>query len=162
MTLAATDFINLEHRFGAQNYKPLDVVLSRGEGVYVWDVDGHRYLDCLSAYSAINHGHCHPKILAALTEQAARLTLTSRAFRNDQLPLLYEELARLTQSHKILPMNSGAEAVETAIKAVRKWGYEVKGVPEGKAEIIICADNFHGRTIGIVGFSTDPDAFTGY
>jgi len=162
MTLAATDFINLEHRFGAQNYKPLDVVLSRGEGVYVWDVDGHRYLDCLSAYSAINHGHCHPKILAALTEQAARLTLTSRAFRNDQLPLLYEELARLTQSHKILPMNSGAEAVETAIKAVRKWGYEVKGVPEGKAEIIVCANNFHGRTLAVISFSTDPDARQGF
>jgi len=162
MTLAATDFINLEHRFGAQNYKPLDVVLSRGEGVYVWDVDGHRYLDCLSAYSAVNHGHCHPKILAALTEQAARLTLTSRAFRNDQLPLLYEELARLTQSHKILPMNSGAEAVETAIKAVRKWGYEVKGVPEGKAEIIVCANNFHGRTLAVISFSTDPDARQGF
>jgi len=162
MTLAATDFINLEHRFGAQNYKPLDVVLSRGEGVYVWDVDGHRYLDCLSAYSAINHGHCHPKILAALTEQAARLTLTSRAFRNDQLPLLYEELARLTQSHKILPMNSGAEAVETAIKAVRKWGYEVKGVPEGKAEIIVCANNFHGRTLAVISFSTDGDARQGF
>ena len=162
MTLAATDFISLEHRFGAHNYKPLDVVLSRGEGVYVWDVDGYRYLDCLSAYSAVNHGHCHPKILAALTEQAARLTLTSRAFRNDQLPLLYEELARLTQSHKILPMNSGAEAVETAIKAVRKWGYEVKGVPEGKAEIIVCANNFHGRTLAVISFSTDPDARQGF
>ncbi|SDR47819.1 ornithine--oxo-acid transaminase [Rhizobiales bacterium GAS191] len=162
MTLAATDLISLEHRFGAQNYKPLDVVLTRGQGVWVWDVDGRRYLDCLSAYSAVNQGHCHPKILAALTEQAARITLTSRAFRNDQLPLLYEDLARLTQSHKILPMNSGAEAVETAIKAVRKWGYEVKGVPEDQAEIIVCADNFHGRTLAVISFSTDPDAREGF
>jgi ornithine--oxo-acid transaminase len=138
------------------------VVLTRGEGVYVWDTDGNRYLDCLSAYSAVNQGHCHPKILAAMVEQAGRLTLTSRAFRNDQLAYLYEELAALTGSHKILPMNSGAEAVETAIKAVRKWGYEVKGVPEGKAEIIVCADNFHGRTLSIVSFSTDPDARTGF
>src|SRR5579871_1589033 len=119
MTLAATDFISLEHRFGAHNYKPLDVVLSRGEGVYVWDVDGRRYLDCLSAYSAVNHGHCHPKILAALTEQAARLTLTSRAFRNDQLPLFYEELCALTRSHSVLPMNTGVEAVESALKVTR-------------------------------------------
>ncbi|RUM24966.1 ornithine--oxo-acid transaminase [Rhizobium vallis] len=154
--------IATEQRLGAHNYKPLDVVLTRGEGVYVWDTDGNRYLDCLSAYSAVNQGHCHPKILAAMVEQAGRLTLTSRAFRNDQLAYLYEELAALTGSHKILPMNSGAEAVETAIKAVRKWGYEVKGVPEGKAEIIVCADNFHGRTLSIVSFSTDPDARTGF
>ncbi|MFS8147302.1 ornithine--oxo-acid aminotransferase [Rhizobium sp. R635] len=154
--------IATEQRLGAHNYKPLDVVLTRGEGVYVWDTDGNRYLDCLSAYSAVNQGHCHPKILAAMVEQAGRLTLTSRAFRNDQLAHLYEELAALTGSHKILPMNSGAEAVETAIKAVRKWGYEVKGVPEGKAEIIVCADNFHGRTLSIVSFSTDPDARTGF
>ncbi len=151
-----------EQRLGANNYKPLDVVLTRGEGVYVWDTDGNRYLDCLSAYSAVNQGHCHPKILAAMVEQAGRLTLTSRAFRNDQLAYLYEELAALTGSHKILPMNSGAEAVETAIKAVRKWGYEVKGVPEGKAEIIVCADNFHGRTLSIISFSTDPDARIGF
>ncbi|MGO7151767.1 ornithine--oxo-acid transaminase [Rhizobium leguminosarum] len=150
--------IATEQRLGAHNYKPLDVVLTRGEGVYVWDTDGNRYLDCLSAYSAVNQGHCHPKILAAMVEQAGRLTLTSRAFRNDQLAYLYEELAALTGSHKILPMNSGAEAVETAIKAVRKWGYEVKGVPEGKAEIIVCADNFHGRTLSIISFSTDPEA----
>ncbi|MET0748207.1 MAG: ornithine--oxo-acid transaminase, partial [Rhizobium sp.] len=141
---------------------PLDVVLTRGEGVYVWDADGNRYLDCLSAYSAVNQGHCHPKILAAMTEQAAKLTLTSRAFRNDQLAYLYEELAALTGSHKILPMNSGAEAVETAVKAVRKWGYEVKGVPENRAEIIVCSENFHGRTLGIISFSTDPDARTGF
>ncbi len=158
----AAALIETEHRLGAHNYKPLDVVLTRGEGVYVWDTDGKRYLDCLSAYSAVNQGHCHPKIREAMIEQASRLTLTSRAFRNDQLAHLYEELAALTGSHKILPMNSGAEAVETAVKAVRKWGYEVKGVPENQAEIIVCGDNFHGRTIGIVGFSTDPDARTGF
>ncbi len=154
--------IETEYRLGAHNYKPLDVVLARGEGVHVWDLDGNRYLDCLSAYSAVNQGHCHPKILAAMVEQASKLTLTSRAFRNDQLAHLYEELAALTGSHKILPMNSGAEAVETAVKAVRKWGYEVKGVAENKAEIIVCSNNFHGRTMGIVGFSTDPDARTGF
>src|SRR3954469_9167889 len=148
-------FIEMEAVYGAKNYKPLDVVLTRGEGVYVWDVEGRRYLDCLSAYSAVNQGHCHPKILAAMVEQAGRLTLTSRAFHNDQLALFYEEIAALTGSHKVLPMNSGAEAVESAIKSVRKWGYEVKGVPDGQAEIIVCADNFHGRTLGIVGFSTD-------
>ncbi|OCJ03042.1 ornithine--oxo-acid transaminase [Rhizobium sp. AC44/96] len=158
----AANLIDTEQRLGAHNYKPLDVVLTRGEGVYVWDTDGNRYLDCLSAYSAVNQGHCHPKILAAMFEQAGKLTLTSRAFRNDQLAHLYEELAALTGSHKILPMNSGAEAVETAIKAVRKWGYEVKGVPEGKAEIIVCSDNFHGRTLSIISFSTDPDARTGF
>ncbi|KQV73234.1 ornithine--oxo-acid transaminase [Rhizobium sp. Root1220] len=158
----STSLIDTEQRLGAHNYKPLDVVLTRGEGVHVWDTDGNRYLDCLSAYSAVNQGHCHPKILAAMVEQAGKLTLTSRAFRNDQLAHLYEELAELTGSHKILPMNSGAEAVETAIKAVRKWGYEVKGVPEGKAEIIVCSDNFHGRTLSIISFSTDPDARTGF
>jgi ornithine--oxo-acid transaminase len=149
-------FIALEERYGASNYKPLDVVLTRGQGVYVWDVEGRRYLDCLSSYSAVNQGHCHPKILAALAEQAAKLTITSRAFRNDQLGLFYEELCALTHSHKVLPMNSGAEAVETALKVARKWGYEVKGVPDGEAEIIVCNDNFHGRTLAIVGFSTDP------
>ena len=158
----AADLIGSESRLGAHNYKPLDVVLSRGQGVYVWDVDGNRYLDCLSAYSAVNQGHCHPKILEAMVEQASKLTLTSRAFRNDQLAPFYEELAALTGSHKILPMNSGAEAVESAIKTVRKWGYEVKGVPENRAEIIVCSDNFHGRTIAIVGFSTDPDARGGF
>jgi len=162
MTPSTASLIETEHRLGAHNYKPLDVVLSRGEGVYVWDVDGNRYLDCLSAYSAVNQGHCHPKILAAMVEQAQKLTLTSRAFRNDQLAHFYEEIAALTGSHKVLPMNSGAEAVETAVKAVRKWGYEVKGVPEGQAEIIVCSNNFHGRTMGIVGFSTDPDARIGF
>ena len=154
----ATDYIATEALFGAQNYKPLGVVLSRGEGVWVWDTQGNRYLDCLSAYSAVNQGHCHPKILAAMVEQAKKLTLTSRAFHNDQLAYFYEEIAALTGSHKVLPMNSGAEAVESAIKSVRKWGYEVKGVPDGQAEIIVCADNFHGRTLGIVGFSTDETA----
>ncbi len=158
----AADLIATEQRLGAHNYKPLDVVLTRGQGVHVWDSEGRQYLDCLSAYSAVNQGHCHPRILAAMTEQASKLTLTSRAFRNDQLALLYEELAALTGSHKILPMNSGAEAVETAIKAVRKWGYETKGVPEGKAEIIVCSGNFHGRTLSIVSFSTDPDARGGF
>lgn len=153
-----TTLINLEKTYGAHNYKPLDVVLCRGQGVWVWDVDGKRYLDCLSAYSAVNQGHCHPKIMAALTEQAQKLTLTSRAFRNDQLGLFYQELCELTHSHKVLPMNSGAEAVETVIKAARKWGYEVKGIPDEQAEIIVCANNFHGRTITIVGFSTDPAA----
>ncbi len=156
------DLIASEARLGAHNYNPLNVVLSRGEGVWVWDVDGRRYLDCLSAYSAVNQGHCHPRILAAMVEQAKKLTLTSRAFRNDQLAAFYEDLAALTGSHKILPMNSGAEAVESAIKAVRKWGYEVRGVPADQAEIIVCANNFHGRTIGVVGFSTDPMAKTGF
>jgi ornithine--oxo-acid transaminase len=149
-------FIDLEDKYGAHNYKPLDVVLNRGKGVWVWDVDDNKYMDCLSAYSAVNQGHCHPKIMAALTGQAQRLTLTSRAFRNDQLGLLYQELCELTNSHKVLPMNSGAEAVETVIKAVRKWGYKVKGVAPDQAEIIVCENNFHGRTITIVGFSTDP------
>ena len=156
------DLIALEGLYGAKNYKPLDVVLTRGSGVHVWDVEGHRYLDCLSAYSAVNQGHCHPKILAAMLEQAGKLTLTSRAFHNDQLAPFYEELCALTGSHKVLPMNSGAEAVESAIKVARKWGYEVKGVPEGQAEIIVAADNFHGRTVAIVGFSTDPQSRGGF
>ena len=162
MTRTHIDLIDSERRLGAHNYEPLDVVLCRGKGVWVWDVDGNRYLDCLAAYSAVNQGHSHPRILAALTEQAGRLAITSRAFRNDQLALYYEELAALTGAHKILPMNSGAEAVESAIKAVRKWGYEVRGVPQDEAEIIVCANNFHGRTITIVGFSTDPDAHVGF
>ena len=155
-------FIALEAEYGAKNYKPLDVVLTRGSGVHVWDVEGRRYLDCLSAYSAVNQGHCHPKILAAMVEQAGRLTLTSRAFRNDQLAPFYEELCALTNSHKVLPMNSGAEAVETALKVARKWGYEVKGVPADRAEIIVCDGNFHGRTVAIVGFSTDPQSRDGF
>ncbi|HET7086243.1 MAG TPA: ornithine--oxo-acid transaminase [Rhizomicrobium sp.] len=156
------DIIAREALYGANNYKPLDVVLTRGEGVYVWDTDGKRYLDCLAAYSAVNQGHCHPRILAAMVEQAKRLTLTSRAFRNDQLAPFYEELCALTNSHKVLPMNSGAEAVESALKLARKWGYTVKGVPEGQAEIIVCDGNFHGRTITIVGFSSDPASREGF
>jgi len=160
--MKASDYISLENLYGAHNYCPLDVVLTRGERVWVWDVEGRRYMDCLSAYSAVNQGHCHPRILAALVEQAKSLTLTSRAFRNDQLGPFYEELCALTKSHKVLPMNSGAEAVESVIKSVRKWGYKVKGVPEGGAEIIVCANNFHGRTLSIVGFSTDPTARAGF
>lgn len=158
----ADRYIETEALYGAKNYKPLDVVLTRGEGVYVWDVDGRRYLDGLSAYSAVNQGHCHPRILEAMVEQARRLTLTSRAFRNDQLAPFYEELCALTRSHKVLPMNSGAEAVETALKVARKWGYEVKGVPDGQAEIIVASDNFHGRTVAIVGFSSDPQSRGGF
>ena len=157
-----TELIATEQRLGAHNYHPLDVVLTRGEGVWLWDVDGNRYLDCLAAYSAVNQGHCHPRILETMINQAQRLTLTSRAFRNDQLAPLYEELAELTGSHKILLMNSGAEAVESAIKAVRKWGYEQRGIPENEAEVIVCANNFHGRTISIVSFSTDPMARRGF
>ena len=150
------DFIALETEYGANNYKPLDVVLARGEGAYVWDVEGRRYLDCLAAYSAVNQGHCHPRILAAMTRQASRLTLTSRAFRNDQLAPFLAELCALTRSEMALLMNSGAEAVETALKVARKWGYQVKGVPADRAEIIVCSENFHGRTIAVVGFSSDP------
>jgi ornithine--oxo-acid transaminase len=150
------DYIQLEERYGAHNYHPLDVVIDRAEGVWVYDVDGKKYLDCLSAYSAVNQGHVHPKILAALLEQAKKVTLTSRAFRNDQLPLLYKELSELTGYEMSLPMNSGAEAVETALKLARKWAYRVKGIPRHQAEIITCAGNFHGRTISIVTFSTEP------
>ena len=157
-----TDFLALEAEYGARNYKPLDVVITRGEGVHVWDVEGRRYLDCLSAYSAVNQGHCHPRILEAMIAQAGRLTLTSRAFRNDQLGLFYEELCTLTRSHSVLPMNTGVEAVESSLKVARKWGYEVKGVPADQAEIIVCADNFHGRTLTVVGFSTDPVAKAGF
>ena len=156
------EYITLEQKFGAHNYKPLDVVLNRGKGVWVWDVEGNKYLDCLAAYSAVNQGHCHPKIMQTLIAQAEKLTLTSRAFRNDQLGLFYRELCELTNSHKVLPMNSGAEAVETVIKTVRKWGYTVKGVPEDEAEIIVCSNNFHGRTITIVGFSTDENSRKGF
>lgn len=152
----------LEREYGATNYKPLDVILSRGKGIWVWDVDGKKYMDCLSAYSAVNQGHCHPKIVKAMIKQAKKLALTSRAFRNEQLGFFYKELCELTDSHTVLPMNSGAEAVETAIKAVRKWGYKVKGVPEGKAEIIVCENNFHGRTITLVSFSTEKQYQDGY
>ena len=155
-------YLDLENEYGAHNYKPLDVVLNRGEGVWVWDVDGKKYLDCLAAYSAVNQGHCHPEIMKTMMNQARNLTLTSRAFRNDQLGHFYKEICELTRSHKVLPMNSGAEAVETVIKAVRKWSYQVKGIPQDQSEIIVCANNFHGRTITIVGFSTDPTARSGF
>jgi len=162
MSRTAAELIAIETRLGAHNYNPLDVVLVRGEGVWVWDTEGKRYLDCLAAYSAVNQGHCHPRILQTMCEQASRLTLTSRAFRNDQLALFYEDLSALTGAARILPMNTGVEAVESAIKAVRKWGYEVKGVPPGRAEVVVCANNFHGRTLGVVGFSTDPLSYGGY
>jgi ornithine--oxo-acid transaminase len=149
------DLIALEDTYGAKNYKPLDVVLERGEGIWVWDVEGKRYMDCLSAYSALNQGHTHPRILKVMTEQAAKLPLTSRAFRNDQFPILAKELTELTGYEMMLPMNTGAEAIETALKVARRWGYEVKGVLDGQAEIITCAGNFHGRTITIVTFSTE-------
>ena len=159
---AGADYGALEQQYGARNYAPFNVVLTRGLGVWVWDVDGRRYLDCLSAYSAVNQGHCHPRILAALIEQASRLAITSRVFMNDQLPLFCEELCAATNSHKVLPMNSGAEAVESAIKVARKWGYEIKGVPPDQAEVVVCANNFHGRTLTIVGFSTDTTARDGF
>ncbi|MFI5103119.1 MAG: ornithine--oxo-acid transaminase, partial [Terriglobales bacterium] len=148
--------------YGAHNYHPLDVVIERAEGVWVYDVEGKRYLDCLAAYSAVNQGHCHPKILQALIEQARKVTLTSRAFRNDQLPLFYKELHELTGYDMALPMNTGSEAVETAIKTARKWGYKIKGIPEDKAEVIVCANNFHGRTITEVSFSTDAQYRDGF
>jgi ornithine--oxo-acid transaminase len=156
------EFIELENQYGAHNYHPLDVVIERAQGCWVYDVDGKKYLDCLAAYSAVNQGHCHPKILEAMLEQAHKVTLTSRAFRNDQLPLLYKELHDLTGFDKALPMNSGAEAVETAVKAARKWGHKVKGIPENQAEVIVCANNFHGRTVTIISFSTDDQYRDGF
>lgn len=154
--------IALEDKYGAHNYKPLDVVVERASGVWIHDVEGRRYLDFLAAYSAVNQGHCHPRILAAMQEQAQRVTLTSRAFRNDQLPLFYKEVSDLTGYEMTLPMNSGTEAVESALKLARKWGYKVKGIPEGKAEIIVCENNFHGRTISIISFSTEPQYRDGF
>jgi ornithine--oxo-acid transaminase len=156
------ELVELEARYGANNYRPLDVVIERAEGVWVYDIEGKRYLDCLAAYSAVNQGHCHPKILKTLYEQAAKVTLTSRAFRNEQLPLLYNDLHDLTGFEVALPMNSGAEAVETAVKTARKWGYKLKGIPENTAEIIVCAGNFHGRTITAVSFSSDPQYRDGF
>lgn len=158
----ATHYIDLENSFGAHNYHPLDVVLTRGDGVWVYDVDGERYLDCLSAYSAVNQGHCHPRIVSTLVEQAQRLTLTSRAFYNDQLGPFYEELCGFSGYEMALPMNTGAEAVETAIKAARKWGYTRKGVPADQAEIIVCAGNFHGRTTTIISFSSESQYKDGF
>ena len=156
------ELIELEEKWGAPNYHPLSVVVERAEGVWLYDVDGNRYLDGLSAYSAVNQGHAHPDILAALVEQAHRVTLTSRAFRNDQLPLFCHELADLCDMEMVLPMNTGAEAVETAIKAARRYGYEIRGIEEDQAEIIVCEGNFHGRTTTIVGFSSEEDYKKGF
>ena len=161
-TKTTGEYLREVSKWSAQNYLPLPLVLSRGEGVWVWDVDGNRYLDCLSAYSALNQGHCHPRIISALKDQADRCTITSRAFHNDQMGPFLEQLCELVGYEKALPMNTGAEAVETAIKAVRKWGYQVKGVPQGEAEIIVCSDNFHGRTTTIVGFSSDDQYREGF
>ena len=160
--LNTQSFIDLENEFGAHNYEPLDIVLARGQGVWVWDVEGNKYLDMLASYSALNQGHCHPRILTALIEQAKKLTLVSRAFRSDQLGPFYKEICEMTHSHSVLPMNSGAEAVETALKAARKWGYQIKEIPDEMAEIIVCANNFHGRTITIVGFSTEKQYKEGF
>jgi ornithine--oxo-acid transaminase len=157
-----SDLIRQEERYGAHNYAPLDVVIERGEGVWVWDVEGRKFLDCLAAYSALNPGHCHPRIVTALIEQGRKLALTSRAFRNNQLGLLYAELCELTGFARVLPMNTGAEAVETAIKAARKWAYKVKGVAENKAEILVFENNFHGRTTTIVGFSSEDQYRDGF
>ncbi len=162
MKMTTHELIDLENRYNARNYKPLDVVLERGEGIWVWDVEGNRYLDFLSAYSAVNQGHSHPRILHAMIEQAKRLPLTSRAFRNDQLPLLAQQLCEMTGYEKMLPMNSGAEAVETAIKMARKWGYRVKGVADGQAEIIACTGNFQGRTTTIISFSDEAQNREGF
>jgi ornithine--oxo-acid transaminase len=160
--LSAKELIALEDNYGARNYLPLDVVVERAEGCWVYDVDGKRYLDCLAAYSAVNQGHCHPKILESLIEQARKVTLTSRAFRNAQLPLFYKELHELTGMEMTLPMNSGAEAVETALKAARKWGYTKKGIADRQAEIIVCAGNFHGRTLGVISFSSEEQYRNGF
>lgn len=159
---STADFIALEDRYGAHNYHPLDLVVAEAKGVWLTDVEGKRYLDCLSAYSAVNQGHCHPKILQALIDQAHKVTLTSRAFRNDQLPLFYEKLVRMSGMPRVLPMNSGTEAVETAIKAARKWGYTVKGIPANQAEIIVCEGNFHGRSTTVVSFSTEAQYREGF
>jgi ornithine--oxo-acid transaminase len=156
------DYIAIEEQYGAHNYHPLDVVVAKAEGAWVTDVDGKRFLDCLAAYSAVNQGHCNPDIMEAFIEQARRVTLTSRAFRNDQLPLLYKKLHDMTGYDMSLPMNSGAEAVETAIKTARRWAYDVKGLPGNSAEIIVASGNFHGRTTTIVGFSDDPASFKGF
>ena len=156
--MTSDQYIQLEDKYGAHNYHPLPVVLSRGEGVYVWDTEGKRYFDFLSAYSAVNQGHCHPKIIQALIEQAQTLTLTSRAFYNDTLGVYEKYITDYFGFDKVLPMNTGAEAVETAIKICRKWAYEKKGIPENEAKIIVCEGNFHGRTTTIISFSSDPDA----
>ncbi len=156
------DYIEREEKFGAHNYHPLPVVLERGEDIFVWDVEGKKYYDFLSAYSAVNQGHCHPKIVGALTEQAQKLTLTSRAFHSSVLGEYEEYMSKTFGYDKVLPMNSGAEADETALKLARRWGYDVKGIPEGEAKIIVASDNFHGRTITIISMSTDPDSYKGF
>jgi ornithine--oxo-acid transaminase len=156
------EYIAIEDQYGAHNYRPLDVVISHAEGIWVYDVEGKKYMDFLSAYSAVNQGHRHPRILKALQDQVQKITLTSRAFRNDQLPLLAKELCELTGYEMMLPMNSGTEAIETALKAARKWGYTVKGVEKDRAEIITCAGNFHGRSVTIVAFSTEENYRDGY
>lgn len=160
--MRSQDFIAIENEYNAHNYKPLDVVLCKGKGVWLEDVDGKKYMDFLAAYSAVNQGHCHPRLVKVMKRQAGRLALTSRAFRNDQLPLLAQELCQLLGYEMMLPMNSGAEAVETAIKAARKWGYQLKGVPADKAEIIVADGNFHGRTITIISFSPEPQYREGF
>ncbi len=160
--MTSQDFIQKEDKFGAHNYHPLPVVLSKGEGIYVWDVEGKKYFDFLSAYSAVNQGHCHPKIIKALTDQANTLALTSRAFYNDCLGEYEEYITRYFGYDKVLPMNTGAEGDETALKLCRKWAYEKKGIPENQAKIIVCEGNFHGRTITIISMSTDPDSYKGY
>ncbi|MCC6385313.1 MAG: ornithine--oxo-acid transaminase [Bacteroidia bacterium] len=154
----ASYYIDLEDQFGAHNYHPIPVVLSRGDGVFLWDVDGKRYFDFLSAYSSVNQGHCHTKIIAALVEQSAKLTLTSRAFYNDKLGIYEEFMTKLFGYDKLLPMNTGVEGVETALKLARRWAYDKKGVPDGKAKIIVCNGNFHGRTINVISFSADPES----
>lgn len=161
-TLSSQDYINLEEQYGAHNYHPLDIVIDHADGCWVYDVEGKKFLDCLSSYSALNQGHCHPRILNTLKEQAEKVTLTSRAFRNNQLPLLYKKLHEISGLSRSVPMNSGAEAVETALKLARKWGYKVKGIPEGQAEIIVFENNFHGRTISIVSFSTEDQYRDGF
>ena len=160
--LGSAELIALEERYGAHNYHPLDVVIARAEGIWVWDVEGNKYMDFLASYSAVNQGHCHPRIVRALVEQAPRLALTSRAFRNDQLGLFYRDICEMTGFDRALPMNTGAEAVETAIKMARKWAYKVKGVEADKAEILVFDQNFHGRTTTVVGFSSEDQYKDGF
>jgi ornithine--oxo-acid transaminase len=162
IALASSELLQMEDRWAAHNYKPIPVVLSRGLGPWVWDVEGNKYLDCLSGYSAVSHGHCHPKLVDALIEQAGRVTLTSRAFHNEQLPLFCRDLAALCRMEAVLPMNTGAEAVETAVKLARRWGYRRKGIAQDKAQIITCRNNFHGRTTTVISFSSEPSYRDGF
>ena len=162
MDYSAKDLMEMDDTYGAHNYKPLDVVLNKGEGVWVWDVEGNKYMDMLSSYSALNHGHRNPIIIEKMKEQLDKLTLTSRAFRNDQLPLFLKKVCEVTGMEMALPMNTGAEGVETALKATRKWGHKVKGIPDNKAEIIACSNNFHGRTIAIISLSTEEQYRDGF